>query len=153
MIVITICSFMLNFPGLRLQVYPRVVNWRVGRTFSRSLPAKEPLSTTNCQPLLVVDQSGQDAQQLGEAGTNESTGVPNAEELINESGSSNEKGANDPGTECTSGRIWVIMVIDYSTDLGIGRILQALHQRPACAMRIRLRHTTMIRAASILSSW
>jgi hypothetical protein len=58
MMVITICSFMLNLPGLRLQVYPKVVNWRVGRTFSKNLPAGKPLSTINRQPLLVGIREG-----------------------------------------------------------------------------------------------
>jgi hypothetical protein len=47
--------------------------------------------------------------------------------------------------------IWVIVVVDHSTDLGVGRILHVSHQRPTCAVE-NLRLTTMIRAASILSS-
>lgn len=45
MMVIIMCSFKLNFPGLRLQVYPKVVNLRVGRTFSKSLPTGKALHT------------------------------------------------------------------------------------------------------------
>ena len=45
------------------------------------------------------------------------------------------------------------MVVDHGTDLGIGRILHASHQGPAYAVRINLRLTTIIKAASILSSW
>ena len=129
MMVITICSFMLNFPGFRLQVYPKVVNWRVGRTFSENLPAGKPLSTINCQPLLVVDRSGQGAQQLGNARTNSNTGVSNAEELIDETTSGDENCTNNPRTECAGRQIWVIMVIDHSTDLGIGRVLHVYRIR------------------------
>ena len=39
MIVITMCSLRLNFPGLRLQVYPKVVNCLDGRIASKSFPA------------------------------------------------------------------------------------------------------------------
>ena len=38
-IVITMCSLRLNFPGLRLQVRPNVVNCVVGRIASKSFPA------------------------------------------------------------------------------------------------------------------
>jgi hypothetical protein len=82
MMVITMCSFVLNLPGLRLQVYPRVVNWRVGRTFSKNLPAGKALSTIDRQPLSVGNRSGQYAQQLGNARTNGNTRVSNAEKLI-----------------------------------------------------------------------
>jgi hypothetical protein len=152
MMTMTICSFMLNVPGLRLQVYPKVVNWRVGRTFSKNLPAGKPLSSINRQPLLVVDQSGWDAQQLGNARIDVDTRASNDEELVDESTRSDKKGTNDPGSECASGQMWVIVVVDYSTDLGVGRVLHASHQRPTCAMRISSRLTTLIRAASILSS-
>jgi hypothetical protein len=148
---ITICSFMLNFPGLRLQVYPKVVNWRVGRTFSRNLPAGKPLSTINRQPLLVGIR-GRDAQQLGNIKTDADTRVSNDEELVDETTRSNEKGTNDPGTKCAGGQIWVIVAVDHSTDLGVGGVLHVSHQRPTCTMRISLRLKTMIRAASILSS-
>jgi hypothetical protein len=94
--VITICSFMLNFPGLRLQVYPKVVNWRVGRTFSKNLPAGKPLSMVNHQSLVVVDWSGQDAQQLRNVRTDADITVPTVEELIDEFTSDNEKGTDNP---------------------------------------------------------
>jgi hypothetical protein len=152
MMVITICSFMLNLPGLRLQVYPKVVNRQVGRTFSKNLPAGKPLSTINRKLLLVGDYGGWDAQKLGNIGTNDNSIVLNAEELIDETSSSDENGTYEPGTECASGHIWVIVVVDYSTDLGVGRVLHASHQRPTCTVRIGLRLTTIIRAASILSS-
>jgi hypothetical protein len=152
MIAITICSFMLNFPGLKLQVYPKVVNWRVGRTFSKNLPAGKPLSTINHQPLFTGEKSGRDAQQLGNIRTKADTRVPDDEELIGETTNGNENGTDDPGTECAGGHIWVIVVVDHSTDLGVGRVLGVSYQRPACAARINLGLTTMIRAASILSS-
>ena len=98
-------------------------------------------------------REGWDAQQLGDIRTNADARVPNAEELIDETPSSGEKDTNDPGTECAGGQIWVIVVVDHSTDLGVGRILHASHQGPAYAVRINLRLTTIIKAASILSSW
>jgi hypothetical protein len=127
MMVITICSFMLNLPGLRLQVYPKVVNWRAGRTVSNNLPVGKPLSTINLQPLLVADQRGRDAQQLGNTGIDGDTRVSDVEELIDETTSSDENGTNDPGTERAGGHIWVIVVVGHSTDLGVGRILHVSH--------------------------
>jgi hypothetical protein len=153
MIVIIVCSFMLNFPGLRLQVYPKVVNWRVGRTFSNNLPAGKALSTIDRQSLFVRDQSGQDTQQLSSIGSNTDSRVSNGEELIDETTSSHEKGTNDPRTECTGGHTRVIVVVDHSTDLGVGRVLDASHQRLTRTAIISSRLTTIIRAASILSSW
>ena len=38
-IVITMCSLRLNFPGFRLHVYLKVVNRLDGRIASKSLPA------------------------------------------------------------------------------------------------------------------
>jgi hypothetical protein len=130
MMVIIMCSFMLNLPGLRLQVYPKVVNWRVGRIFSKNLPAGKALSTINRQSLFVENYRGRDAQQLGNVRTDTDTGVLNAEELVDETTSSDENCTDDPGTECTGGQIWVIVVVDHSADLGVRRVLHASHQRP-----------------------
>jgi hypothetical protein len=152
MMVITMCSFILNLPGLRLQVYPKVVNWRVGRTFSKNLPAGNPLSTINRQSLLVGDRRRRDAQQLANVRANVDARVSNAEKLIDETTSNNKKGTDDPGSERAGGQIWVIVVVDHSTDLSVGRILHVVRQRPTCAVRISSRLATMIKAASILSS-
>jgi len=38
-IVITMCSLTLNFPGFKLHVYPKVVNRLDGRVVSKSFPA------------------------------------------------------------------------------------------------------------------
>jgi hypothetical protein len=152
MIVIIICSFILKSPGLRLQVYPKVVNSRSGRTFSKNLPAGKPLSTINRQSLFVGGKSGRDAQQLGNVRINDNTRVSNVEELIDGSSSSNEKGTDDPGAECAGGHIWVIVVVDHSADLSVGRVLDVSHQSPTRAVRTSLKLTTIIRAASILSS-
>jgi hypothetical protein len=92
-----------------------------------------------------------DAQQLGNT-TNAYTRVSNAEELIDETTSSDENGTDDPGTECAGRNIWVIVVFGHSTDLGIGRVLDVSHQIPTCAVRTSPRLTTVIMAASILSS-
>ena len=149
--MITICSFWLNFPGLKLQVYPKAANWRVGRTFAKNLPAGNPLHRVHRQLPFVGDWSGRDAQQLGDT-TNAYTRVSNAEELIDETTSSDENGTNDPGTECAGRHIWVIVIFGRGTDFGIGRVLDVSHQTLTCAVRISLRLTTMIMAASILSS-
>jgi hypothetical protein len=100
----------------------------------------------------VEEKSGWDVQQLGNARTYVDTRVSNDEELIDETNRGNENGTNDPGTECAGRQIWVIVVVYHSTDLGVGRVLDVSYQRLACAARISLGLTTMIRAASILSS-
>jgi hypothetical protein len=107
----------------------------------------------NHQFLFVRDQSGQDAQQLGNDRTDIDTRVLHGKELIDETGSSNEKGTNNPRSECAGGQIWVIVVFDHSTDLGVWRVLDASYQRPTYAVRIGLRLTAAIRAVSISSSW
>jgi hypothetical protein len=106
----------------------------------------------NRQSLIVVDWSGQDAQQLGNVRTDADITVWTVEELIDEFTNDNEKGTDNPGTECAGGHIWVIVGVDNSTDLGVGRVLYVSCQRPTCAVITGLRLTTMIRAASILSS-
>jgi hypothetical protein len=111
-------------------------------------------TTIHDQPSVFIhgDQSGRDAQQLGNFRTNADTRGSNAEELIDESTSNHENGTDDPGTERAGRQIWVIVVVNHSTDFGVGRVLHLSHQRPTHAVRISLRLTTMIRAASILSS-
>ena len=152
MMVITICSFMLNVPGLRLQVYPKVVNFRVGRTFSRNLPAGKALHIIVRYLSFVEKYSGGNAQQLGDVSTNADVGVANAEELVDEATETNENGTDKPGTECTGGHIWVIVVIDDSADLGIGGVLCGSDQTLEYTAIIGLILTTAMRAASTLSS-
>jgi hypothetical protein len=96
---------------------------------------------------------GRDAQQLGNVRTNADIRVSNGEELIDETTTSDEKGTNDPRSECAGSKVWIIAVVDHSADLSVGRILHVSCQRPVCAVRISLRLTTIIKAASILSSW
>ena len=151
--VITICSFMLNFPGLRLQVYPKVVNRRVGRTLSRSLPAGKALHTTIHQLSFVGSYDRRNAQQLGNVSGNADARGANAEELVDKAASTDEYGADKPGTERAGGHIGVIVVVDDSADLSVGRVLQGSHKTLAHTAKSRSTLTTMIRALSILSSW
>jgi hypothetical protein len=85
--------------------------------------------------LFTGDQSGLDAQQLGNFIAKCITNGFDAEDLIEETTTSDEKGTSGPGTECTGGHIRVVVVVDRSTDLGVGRVLYASHQRSACALR------------------
>jgi hypothetical protein len=97
---------------------------------------KDLLQEFSCRETAIHGQSsvavrgglgGQDAQQLGNIRTNADTRVPNSEELIDETTTSDENCANDPGTKCAGRHIWVIMVVDHSTDLSVGRTLHALY--------------------------
>ena len=90
---------------------------------------------------------------MGDVSTNTDTGVANAEELVDESTSTDEDGADNPGTERTGGHIGIIVVVDNSTDLGVGRVLDGVHQTLTSTVRTGLKLTTMISAASTLSSW
>jgi hypothetical protein len=78
--------------------------------------------------------------------------VRSLEELIDKFTSDSEKGTDNPGTECAGGHILVILDVDHSTDLGVGRVLDVSYQRSKCVVIVSLKLTTMIRAASILSS-
>jgi len=60
---------------------------------------------------------------LGDVGTNIDTREAKAEELVDEGTSTDEEGADDPGTKCAGSHIDVIVVVDDSADLGIGRVL------------------------------
>lgn len=103
-------------------------------------------------PLVVMGKyNGENAQQLGDVGTNADTRLANAEELVDEGTESNEEGANNPDAECTSGRLRVIVIVDDSTNLGIGRVLDGALDL-AYTGRIDLVLTTVMRAASTLSS-
>jgi hypothetical protein len=98
---------------------------------------KDLLQEFTCRETAIHDRpsaavrggkNGRDAQQLGNVRTDADTRVPNTEELIDETTSGNENGTNDPGTECAGGQIWVIVVVDHSTDLGVGRVLYVSYQ-------------------------
>ena len=135
MMVITICSFVLNFPGFRLQVYPKVVNLRVGRTFSKNLPAGKPLYTAYRKSSVAESEAGENVQQLGDVGANADTRVANAEELVDKTTRSDEGRADNPGTECTGRHVRVIVVVDDSADLGIGRVLDGSCQASGRVVR------------------
>ena len=107
----------------------------------------------NRQSSFVTNQWGRDIQQLGDVSTNTDTRVANTEELVDESTSTDEDGADNPGTERARGHTGVIVVIDDSTDFGVGRVLDASHQTLTNSVRTGSRLTTMMRAASTLSSW
>lgn len=47
----------------------------------------------------------------------------NAEELVDKATSTDEDGADNPGTECAGGYIGIIAVVDGSADLSVGRVL------------------------------
>lgn len=67
--------------------------------------------------------NGRNAQQLGNIGTNADARLANAEELVDEGTNGNEDGTNDPDTECTGGRIRVVVIVNDGTNLGVGRVL------------------------------
>ena len=100
-----------------------------------------------------LDRTRRDVQQLGDVSTNADTRVANAEELIDESTSTDEDGADNPGTERASGHIGIIVVVDDSADFGVWRVLDGPNQTLVNNVRTGLKLTTMMRAASTLSSW
>ena len=110
------------------------------------------VGTTHDSPSVVMGRyGGQNAQQLGDVGTNADTRLADTEELVDEGTGSDEDGTNDPGTECTSVNIRVIVVVNDSTDFGVGRVLDDASDL-AYTGKFDLVLTTVMRAASTLSS-
>jgi len=62
-------------------------------------------------------------QQLSNVGANADTGVSNAEELVDETSSGNEDDANKPSTESARRNAGIVVVVDDSTNFGVGRVL------------------------------
>jgi len=89
---------------------------------------------------------------LGNVCTNADTRVANAEELVDETTGADEDCTNDPGTERAGRYTGVIVVVDDSTDLGVGRVLHESHQTLAYTTKTGLKLATKTRAASTLSS-
>lgn len=110
------------------------------------------VGTTHDFPSVAMGKSsGQNAQQLGNIGTNADARLANTEELVDEGTSSDEDGTNDPGTECTSVNIRVIVIVNDSADFGVGRVLDDASDL-AYSGKFELVLTTVMRAASTLSS-
>jgi hypothetical protein len=91
------------------------------------------------------------SQQLSNVGTDANSGVPNTEELVDETSSGDEGDTDEPSTESVCGNGGVIVVVDYSTHFGVGRVLpQRVTKSSAGTQHGML--TMTVKAASTLSS-
>ena len=62
-------------------------------------------------------------QQLSNVGPNANSGIPNAEELVDESPSSDEDNTDEPSTESACGNGGIIVVVGDSAHLSVRRVL------------------------------
>ena len=90
-------------------------------------------------------------QQLSNVGTDANTGIPNAEELVDENPRGDESNANKPSAESACGNSGVIVVVDDGAHLNIRRILHRRVTKSSARIH-RGTLTTTIKAASTLSS-
>ena len=62
-------------------------------------------------------------QQLGHVGLDTNSGIPNAEELIDETSSGDEDDTDEPSTESACGNGGIIVITDNSAHLNVRRVL------------------------------
>ena len=63
-------------------------------------------------------------QQLGHVGLNTNSGVPNTEELVDETSSGDEDDTDEPSAESACGNRGIIVITDNSAHLNVRRVLR-----------------------------